>query len=193
MDDVKANDQILIDRCLAGQTDAFGELVTRYQGRLYGTLVNMLGSVHDARDASQEAFVLAFSKLSTFRQESAFYSWLFRIAYNAAVSRQRKARREKSSLDAARDATGMEPTDDRPDADPAHTLNLTERQALVQTALNELAEDYRTAIILREMEGMSYEEIAEMVGVPIGTIRSRIHRARTELREKLTRTMAGER
>jgi RNA polymerase sigma-70 factor (ECF subfamily) len=131
--------------------------------------------------------------LSTFRQESAFYSWLFRIAYNAAVSRQRKTRREKGSLEATQAATGKEPTDDRPDADPAHNLKLTERQALVQSALDELAEDYRTAIILREMEGMSYEEIAEIVGVPIGTIRSRIHRARTELREKLTRTMAGER
>ena len=110
VNDVNASDQILIDRCLAGQTDAFGELVTRHQDRLYGTLVNMLGSVHDARDACQEAFVLAFSKLSTFRRESAFYSWLFRIAYNAAVSRHRKTRRVTGSIDAARAATGLEPT-----------------------------------------------------------------------------------
>ena len=89
VNDVNASDQILIDRCLAGQTDAFGELVTRYQDRLYGTLVSMLGSVHDARDDRLTGGVRAgiFQKLSTFRRESAFYSWLFRIAYNAAVSR----------------------------------------------------------------------------------------------------------
>lgn len=193
MNDVNASDQTLIDRCLEGQTDAFGELVTRYQDRLYATLVNMLGSVHDARDASQEAFVLAFQKLETFRRESAFYSWLFRIAYNAAVSRHRKTRRETGSVEAARAASGREPTDERPQADPAHDLHTAERQTLVQSALSELAEEYRTVIVLREMEGLSYEQIAELVDVPIGTVRSRIHRARTELREKLSRAMAAER
>jgi RNA polymerase sigma-70 factor, ECF subfamily len=191
--DVNASDQILIDRCLAGQTEAFGELVTRHQDRLYGTLVNLLGSPHDARDASQDAFVLAFEKLETFRRESAFYSWLFRIAYNAAVSRHRKTRRISGSVEAARDATGAEPVDERPETDPTHQLDTQERQSIIRSALNELAEDYRTAIVLREMEGMSYEEIAGVVNVPVGTVRSRIHRARTELREKLTRAMAQER
>jgi RNA polymerase sigma-70 factor, ECF subfamily len=193
VNDVNASDQALIDRCLEGQTDAFGELVTRHQDRLYGTLVNMLGSVHDARDATQDAFVLAFQKLETFRRESAFYSWLFRIAYNAAVSRHRKTRRETGSVEAARAASGREPTDERPQADPAHDLYTAERQNLVQSALGELADEYRTVIVLREMEGLSYEQIAELVGVPIGTVRSRIHRARTELRDKLSRAMAAER
>lgn len=193
MDDVSTSDQQLIDQCLSGQSDAFGELVTRYEKRLYGTLVHMVGSVHEARDVSQEAFVLAFRKLKSFRQESSFYSWLFRIAYNAAISRHRRRRGATASVDAIRETTGTEPTDDRPESDPAYHLQASERQALVQNALNELAEEFRTVIVLREMEGLSYEQIAEMVDVPVGTVRSRIHRARSELREKLTRALANER
>lgn len=193
MDDVSTSDQQLIDRCLSGETDAFGELVSRYEDRLYGTLVHMIGSTHEARDVAQEAFVQAFQKLKTFRQESAFYSWLFRIAYNRAISRHRRRRTGTASVDALRETTGTEPTDDRPESDPAHNLYTAERQALVASALAELAEEYRTVIILREMEGLSYEEIAELVDCPVGTVRSRIHRARSELREKLTRALANER
>ncbi len=193
MNDVSTSDQQLIDQCLSGQREAFGQLVTRYECRLYGTLVHTVGSVHEARDVAQEAFVLAYQKLETFRQESSFYSWLFRIAYNVAVSRHRRHRGGTASVDAIREQTGVEPTDHRPESDPAHHLHTTERQALVQTALNELAEEFRTVIILREMDGLSYEQIAEIVDVPIGTVRSRIHRARTELREKLTRVLTSER
>lgn len=193
MDDVSTSDQQLIDQCLSGQSDAFGGLVTRYEKRLYGTLVHMVGSVHEARDVAQEAFVLAYQKLDSFRQESSFYSWLFRIAYNAAISRHRRRRGRTASVDAIRETTGTEPTDDRPESDPAYQLHTSERQALVRNALDELAEEFRTVIVLREMEGLSYEEIAEMVAVPVGTVRSRIHRARSELREKLTRALASER
>ena len=90
---VSTQDVAAINRCLAGDADAFGDLVTRYQDRLFGTLVHMLGSFEDARDVGQDAFVLAFQKLDTFRGDSAFYSWLFRIAYNTAISRRRKDRR----------------------------------------------------------------------------------------------------
>jgi len=192
VDDVSTSDQKLIDQCLAGETDAFGELVTRYEDRLCGTLAHMVGSVHEARDVAQEAFVLAFQKLNSFRQESAFYSWLFRIAYNTAISRHRRRRGGVASIDAIRETTGTEPADHHPESDPAHHLQTTERQTLVRDALNELAEEFRTVIVLREMEGMSYEEIAELVACPVGTVRSRIHRARCELREKLTRAMANE-
>ena len=192
MDDVSTSDQKLIDQCLAGQNEAFGQLVTRYEGRLYGTLVQMVGSVHEARDVAQETFVLAYQKLDSFRRESTFYSWLFRIAYNTAISRHRRRRRGNASVDAIRETTGTEPTDQRPEADPAYQLHTTERQALVQAALSELADEFRTAIVLREMEGLSYEQIAEMVEVPVGTVRSRIHRARSELRQKLSRALASE-
>ncbi len=187
-----STDQQLIDQCLAGRTEAFGELVERHQDRLYGTLVTMLKSPDDARDVAQDAFVLAFRRLGSFRQESAFYSWLFRIAHNAAISHHRRRRPKKVSLEAGREATGDEPTDERADSDPSYALHSRERQALLNQALGELGDEYRTAIILREIDGMSYEEIAQVVGCPVGTVRSRIFRARQDLREKLIRATAGE-
>ena len=132
LDDVSANDQSLIRRCRAGDVDAFGGLVLRYQDRLYGTLVHLLGSLDEARDVSQDAFVLAFEKLSTFRGDSAFYSWLFRIAYNAAMTRKRKERRKASSIDAALQERGDEPHDNRLDADPSAALHSEEQQQMVQ-------------------------------------------------------------
>jgi RNA polymerase sigma-70 factor (ECF subfamily) len=181
---VSKPDQELIAECLSGQTHAFGDLVARYQNRLFNTLVGVLGSVEDAHDVAQEAFVNAFQKLNTFRGHSAFYSWLFRIALNSAVSQKRK-QRAVVSIDAAREQSGDEPIDRHPAARPEHALETNERQIAVRGALAELAEEFRTALILKEMEDMSYEEIAEIVGCPIGTVRSRIHRARAELRVKL--------
>jgi len=192
VEDVSPNDQSLIRQCRAGDVDAFGGLVLRYQDRLFGTLVHLLGSFDDARDVTQDAFILAFEKLSTFRGDSAFYSWLFRIAYNAAMTRKRKDRRQLESIDEAREQRGEELADERTDTDPAAALDSEERQGMVRRALDDLAEDYRTAIILKEIDGLQYEEIANIVGCPIGTVRSRIHRARHELREKLSRTIKNE-
>ncbi|MFO1093236.1 MAG: sigma-70 family RNA polymerase sigma factor [Planctomycetaceae bacterium] len=189
VEDVSANDQSLILRCRAGDVDAFGGLVVRYQDRLYATLVHLLGSLEDARDVTQDAFVLAFEKLATFRGDSAFYSWLFRIAYNAAMTRKRKERRVPKSIDAVREQRGDDLRDGRADTDPGAAIDSEERQQLVRKALDELGEDYRTAIILKEIDGLRYDEIAVIVGCPIGTVRSRIHRARHELREKLSRTI----
>ena len=178
-------DQELIADCLGGQTEAFGHLVLRYQDRLYHTLRTMLGSEEDARDAAQEAFVQAFQKLGSFRGNSAFYSWLFRIAVNSSINQHRKNHRSSVSLEAAREQTGDEPLDLHPESHPEHTLDLAERQTQVRDALAQLSVEFRTVLVLKEMEGLAYEEIAEIVGCPIGTVRSRIHRARSELREKL--------
>ena len=178
-------DQELIADCLAGQTQAFGDLVLRYQNRLFNTLTAVLGSADDARDVTQDAFVNAFQKLHTFRGRSAFYSWLFRIALNSAASQKRKTNRTVVSIDSNRELTGDEPADQHSDSRPGHALETQERQATVRTALGQLAEEFRTALILKEIENLSYEEIAEIVGCPIGTVRSRIHRARSELRERL--------
>ncbi len=178
-------DQDLIADCLNGQTHAFGDLVMRYQNRLFNTLVVVLGSVEDARDVAQEAFVNAFQKLHTFRGSSAFYSWLFRIALNAAYSQKRKVNRVCVSIDAAREQSGIEPIDHHPATRPEYAMERVERQTAVRSALAELAEEFRTALVLKEMDGLSYDEIAGIVGCPIGTVRSRIHRARAELRVKL--------
>jgi RNA polymerase sigma-70 factor (ECF subfamily) len=184
---VTSDDLRLIELSLAGNRDAFGELVLKHQDRLYGTLVHLLGSVHDARDVAQDAFLLAYEKLGTFRRESSFYSWLFRIAYNAAISRRRRERGGRVSLDAYRQQTGQEPFDPGQSTDPASQLQSEESQELVREALASLAEEYRDAIIMKEIEGLRYEEIASLQQCPIGTIRSRIHRARQLLREKLER------
>lgn len=181
-----ADDQQLIQQCLSGDTQAFGELVLRYQDRLFNALMMMVNSHEDARDLAQESFVHAFRKLSSFRGDSQFYTWLFRIAVNATISFRRKhARRKTSSVDLARENTGDEPTDDRQDISPSHRLEVNEQQAVVQQALSELSDEFRTALVLTEIEGLSYEEAAAICECPIGTIRSRIHRARAELKEKL--------
>ena len=194
-----STDQSLIEACLAGRREAFGQLVERYQHRLFHSLVHLLGSTEDAQDAAQDALILAFEKLGTFRGESQFYSWLFRIAYNSAVSSKRKPGSSKRktgpmsvSLEARRDASGLEPADLNPSTEPSFGLDVSDRQRLVQQALGELSEDFREAIVLKEIEQMSYEEIAEVVGIPLGTVRSRIHRARMELRQKLAAFIEAE-
>ncbi|MBX3442985.1 MAG: sigma-70 family RNA polymerase sigma factor [Planctomyces sp.] len=181
------SDQALIDRCLAGETEAFGELVQKHQDRLFGTLAHLLGSVHDAADVAQDAFVLAYRNLSKFRGQSAFYSWLFRIAYNAAVNHRRRTRKHPS-LD-GREQPGFEPVDGRTATDPGSGMQSDERVRLVRSALDELAEEYRNALVLKEIEGLAYEEIASVMDCPVGTVRSRIHRARHDLREKLSRSL----
>ena len=178
-------DSELITECLQGRTDSFGQLVTRYQERLFGTLVTMLGSVEDARDVAQEAFVQAYQKLDSFRGQSAFYSWLFRIALNSSVDHHRRQRRPTVSIDAAREQTGAEPTDLHPDTSPSFSIERTERQKLVQLALSKLSPEYRQVLVLKEMEDMKYEEIAAAVKIPVGTVRSRIHRGRAELKDIL--------
>ncbi len=182
---MNAPDEELIRHCLDGRAEAFGELVLRYQDRLYNSLYRMLGSAEDALDAAQDAFVLAFQKLESFRGDSQFYSWLFRIGYNAAVSGKRRTRLKIHSLDAARENSGTEPDETRPDHEPGHAMEVAEQQTLVQRALSELSDEYRAVIVMKEMEDLSYEEIADLLDVPIGTVRSRLHRGRIELRDKL--------
>lgn len=179
------SDQALIDECLAGRREAFGQLVERYQHRLYHGLLHTLGSPEDAQEIAQEAFVNAFEKLASYKGHAAFYSWLFRIALNAAVSAKRKSRRMSASVESRRDANGWEPASANPASEPSYAMDVSDRQRLVRQALSELSEEFRTALVLKEMDGMSYEEIAAVVDVPLGTIRSRIHRARLELRAKL--------
>ena len=183
---VNKPDHELIADCLGGQTQAFGELVLRYQDRLCNGLSNVMGSTEDAHDVAQDAFAQAFEKLAGFRGQSSFYSWLFRIALNASVTRHRRLKRVPMSIDAVRANVGQEPADPHPHNRPDYSLDLSERQQLVRAALAELSEEFRLVLVLKEIDGLKYEEIAEIVECPIGTVRSRIHRARLELREKLS-------
>lgn len=189
----ETSDRDIIDRCLAGNTAAFGELVHRYQHRLYGSLMHVTGSADHAADAVQDAFVQAFQQLSTFRGASHFYSWLFRIAFNAAVSAQRKRRRLTTSLNGTDDDHEAAVADHHENTMPSALMEIRERQQQVRDALAELHDDYRNALVLKELEGLRYEEIADLLKVPVGTIRSRIHRARQELRQKLEIVLRRER
>ncbi|MCA9016501.1 MAG: sigma-70 family RNA polymerase sigma factor [Planctomycetaceae bacterium] len=186
------NDQHLIQECLAGRTEAFDQLVLKYQDRLYRTLVRVLGSCDDARDAAQEGFTQAFFKLSTFRGSAAFYSWLFRISFNAAITQKRKNKRTSTTLDTQDNPASHWLVDTHPETHPPDVVELSERKKIVHQALNELQEEYRTPLILRELEGMSYGEIAEITEIPLGTVRSRIFRGRNELKQKLNMLFQNE-
>jgi RNA polymerase sigma-70 factor (ECF subfamily) len=170
---------------LGGRREAFGQLVKRYQHHLYHGLWHALGSAEDAQDIAQEAFVNAFEKPASFKWQAAFYSWLFRLALNAATRTRRQTRRRSASVESRREDCGLEPPDENPTTEPSYAMDVPDRQRLVRQALAELSDEFRTALVLKEMDGMSYEEIAEVVDVPLGTVRSRIHRARAELRSKL--------
>lgn len=178
----------LIDACLCGDSASFGELVRKYQDRLFHTMRHVVSSREEAEDVVQEAFVQAFVKLASFKRNSAFYTWLYRIAFNTAISRGRRKRPE-ASVDAARERVGEEPMDDTEDA--AERVLRQERAGQVQQALTELSDEHRAILVLREMEGLCYEEIAEVLDLPVGTVRSRLHRARSQMREELT-TILGE-
>jgi RNA polymerase sigma-70 factor (ECF subfamily) len=176
------DDVQLIGEALDGDSAAFGQLVTRYQDRLYNTLVHVAGSTDIAYDMVQDAFVQAYVKLETFERSSAFYTWLYRIAVNLAISRRRREK-PMASIDHARDVLGREPVDR---ADPPEArLERHERACQVQQALATLSDEHRTVLVLREMEGCSYEQIAGILELPVGTIRSRLHRARLQLRDQL--------
>jgi RNA polymerase sigma-70 factor (ECF subfamily) len=173
----------LIDQSLQGSSAAFGRLVRIHQDRLYNAIVHMVGDRVEAEDIVQEAFVQAYLKLETFQRQSAFYTWLYRIAFNNAVSRKRRKRAE-TSIDFSREVYGNEPLDDG-DA-PGERLEREERVRQVHEALGRVSEEHRAILVLREIEGCDYEAIAEILDISIGTVRSRLHRARAQLRQKLT-------
>jgi RNA polymerase sigma-70 factor (ECF subfamily) len=173
------DDQCLIDACRSGKTEAFGVLVSRYQDRLYPTVFRLTGCAEDALDLLQEAFLRAYEKLDRFHGESSFYTWIYRIAVNLALSDRRKRRHESSAA-----LTG-DPSGDRALDDPAVPLERAERDERIQEALDALAPDHRAVVVMKEYDGLRYEEIGAMLGVPVGTVRSRLHRARCELRVRL--------
>jgi RNA polymerase sigma-70 factor (ECF subfamily) len=177
------DDNSLIEACRAGRSEAFGILVQRYQDRLYPTMLRLTGSAEDALDLLQDAFLKAFEKLDKFHGESSFYTWVYRIAVNLALSGRR---RRKVTLRLTRtDHDPIDPRDESPSSDPTLPLELAERDELIQAALNALADDHRAVVVMKEFDGLRYEEIASILGVPVGTVRSRLHRARLDLKERL--------
>ena len=176
-------DDELIEATRRGDSAAFGILVRKYQDRLLTALFQVSGSRDEAEDVVQEAFVTAYLKLGLFAGGSSFYTWLYRIAFNTAISRRRK-RRGETSVEHTRDLTGREPLDDHEAAEDR--LLRQERAGQVQRALAQLPTEFRTVLVLREMEGCDYDTIAQILELPVGTVRSRLHRARLQLKVQLT-------
>ena len=176
------SDVQLIDETRAGDSLAYGELVRRHQDRLYHTLLHAAGHAEEAEDVAQEAFVQAFLKLKSFQGKSAFYTWLYRIAFNILISRQRKHRRE-ICIDPSDAAHSKNLVDEN--ETPENRVQRLEREGQIHEALSHLSEEHRSILVLREMEGCCYETIAEILELPVGTVRSRLHRARLQLRDRL--------
>ena len=185
------DDHTLIRLVLEGNTSAFDVIVRRYNTKVYSLAYRLLNSVEDAEDVAQDTFSQAFKGLGSFRGTSKFYTWLFRITYNLAISQRRK-RKPALSLNSQTDSQG-EITFPSDDASPMKNMEDEEGKTLMDKALGLLSLDHRAGLVLKEIEGFSYEEIALSLGVPVGTVRSRLHRARLELRailEKLDKERA---
>ncbi len=173
----------MIDRTLQGDAEAFGALVRRYQDRLYTSMIHVLGNEEDARDIVQDAFVQALSKLDSFARKSSFYTWIYRIAFNLAVNRRKRESREREIL-------GDNATHENRSPSADHEVERRENIQQVQRALALLDEPFRAVLVLREIEQLDYRTIAEILEIEVGTVRSRLHRARVMLRDTLTRLLA---
>jgi RNA polymerase sigma-70 factor, ECF subfamily len=182
---VSTDDHRLIADSLDGNTAAFGELVRRYQDRLYNTVYRLVDNGEDALDVVQEAFLNAYQSLDSFKGDSQFFTWLYRIAVNTAISLKRKKRVMVRIDVGANGESVIEPYDPSEQSRPGHALEQAEQARRVHRALTQLSPEHRAVLVMKDMEGQKYETMADVLGVPIGTIRSRLHRARLELRELL--------
>jgi RNA polymerase sigma-70 factor (ECF subfamily) len=188
---VSTDDQRLIAASLRGNASAFGELVRRHQDRLYHTVYRLVDNPEDALDVIQEAFLSAYQSLDSFKGDSLFFTWLYRIAVNTAISMKRK-RRVVYSIDAARNGDAqIDPADPSELNRPGHALEQAEQSRRVHEALSKLSPEHRAVLVMKDMEGQKYEDMADVLDVPIGTIRSRLHRARLELRAILEQDEEG--
>ena len=181
------NDQQLVQRVQKGDKSAFDLLVRKYQHRVLKLVGRFVNDAAEAEDVAQEAFLKAYRALPAFRGDSAFYTWLYRIAINTAKNTLVSNRRRPVDFDL--DLQDPEQHDRQSllkDADTPEGVLLTDEiRGVVERALEQLPDDLRTAIVLRELEGLSYEEIAEAMDCPVGTVRSRIFRAREAIDKKL--------
>lgn len=186
-DPIQRRDLILLERARAGDLEAFNDLVRAYQDHLFSLVARMVPDRDQANDAVQEAFFSTFRNMEKFRGGSV-RSWLSRICVNAAMDAQRvKKRRPSQPYPELEDDTWQPPAGE--DADPEATAVGAERTRVLNHALTLITEEQRAAIVLFDVEGYDYAEIAEMTGVSLGTVKSRIHRGRLALRDRLSDRM----
>ena len=180
-------DQELVRRVQAGDQTAFNLLVLKYQHRVLKLVGRFVNDQAEAEDVAQEAFLKAYRALASFRGDSAFYTWLYRIAINTAKNALVSQRRRPVDFDLdLQDPEQYDRQAKLKESDTPEGVLLTEEiRSVVEQAMEQLPDDLRTAIVLRELEGLSYEEIAEAMDCPVGTVRSRIFRAREAIDKKL--------
>jgi RNA polymerase sigma-70 factor (ECF subfamily) len=181
-----ATDKQLVERVQRGDKRAYDLLVLKYQHKIVGLVGRYLRDQDEVQDVAQEAFIKAYRALPRFRGDSAFYTWLYRIAINTAknhlVSRSRRPPDTDIDVD-MEEGTHQESLSDM--VNPENSLATDQLEAVVYKAIDDLAEDLKVAVTLREFEGLSYEEIAEVMDCPVGTVRSRIFRAREAIEKKI--------
>lgn len=193
-DALALSDADIVKRVQQGDKEAYNILVLRYQNKVCELAFKYVNNYVDANDIAQEAFIRAFRAIDNFRGESSFYTWLYRIVTNAAKSFLEQNQKLRHSVDiddpdfdTQQDVRGMLTTHESPDS----LIESEELQKVIHQAMNELPEELRRAIILREVEGMSYEDISLIMRTPLGTVRSRIFRARQFIEEKMAQFTKG--
>jgi RNA polymerase sigma-70 factor (ECF subfamily) len=190
---INIDDSVLVQQSQRGDASAMERLILKYQGRIYNVILKMCGNPDDAAELTQETFVKVIESIEKFRGRSGFYTWVFRIAVNLTLNHcQRHARRVTRSLDAEETQPDGEAeqalrdflSDDRV-PDPAIVAQSRELCDLAMESLLKLEEPQRAVIVLRDIEGMDYNQIADVLNIELGTVRSRLSRARSTLREVL--------
>ena len=177
-------DQHLIERVLGGESEAFGTLVHRWERHIYGLTLRMLGHSEDARDATQETFISAYTNLKHFRGDAKFSSWLYRIALNVCHSRlRRRSRRADASLEEQYEEVGFEPS--APGAGADEALFDEQVGAHVRRALGAIPAEMRQVIVMKEYQELKFHEIAEILDIPVSTVKTRMYTGLKELRKRL--------
>ena len=176
-----------VQRCKQGDGAAFNVLVLKYQNRIYNTLFRMTGDNQLANDLAQETFLKAYKSIGSFNLGSSFYTWIYRIAVNTAYSQMRKekARGKGNTMALEDNPSGRENVVSREKNNPVEILERSELEEKVQQCISELENDLRSVVVLRDIEGMEYQMIAHVLDIPTGTVKSRLHRGRMELKDKL--------
>jgi RNA polymerase sigma-70 factor, ECF subfamily len=179
----------LVKRCQAGDTEAFDELVTRYRTRIFGMIYNMVHSEQDAWDLAQDSFLKAWKSIGRFRGQSSFYTWIYRIVINVTIDWLRKKQvRGAAEFDDAIQLTHIDPaskTVPKTEALPHKAMERDEIRVRIEKAIAQLSPEQRAVILIKEIDGMQYHEIAEAVGCSIGTVMSRLFYARKKLQSLL--------
>lgn len=181
------SDYELVDEAIKGDQNAFTQLSNRYRSQIYSLLLKMVRNKEEAEDLAQEAFLKAFNAISTFNKEYAFSTWLYKIAINNCIDFLRKKKFKTKSIDRPIETKSGEIKYDLPDSsyNPERRILRKEMSAMIQHAIKALPEKYKTVIVLRHIQSKSYEEIAAILDVPLGTVKARIFRAREMLKRSL--------